>query len=164
MKDYLAMVTVEPGDKVDYGIKGMRWGIRRSPAQLKSAAAKRETDTDSDSSAKPSGSETSQARYNRLKAQAAEKGANSLTDEELKFVDKRTEAIKKVAKLTEEKPNWLKDATETVLKQAAQRQMQSVSNLIADKYITDRISNQLKGGNESKTPLDYVGKHRAKKK
>jgi hypothetical protein len=41
VKDYLAMRTVEPKDKMDHGVKGMRWGVRRGKAALRVAAAKR---------------------------------------------------------------------------------------------------------------------------
>lgn len=40
-KDYLGMRTREPEDKVDHGIKGQRWGIRRPDALIAKATQKR---------------------------------------------------------------------------------------------------------------------------
>lgn len=186
-KDYLGMRVVEKGDKKDHGIKGQKWGIRRSPTQLKSAKKTTEVKTEvkktptsttskttvTKSAPKPEdttpfGQETSQAKYARLKAQAKENGPSSLSDADLKFVNSRTEALAKVAKLTETKPTWLQETTRAVLKNAAQRQMQTVANEFADKYIGRKIATQLRDNSkaiaaESKTAVDYVGKHRAKK-
>ncbi len=41
MRDYLGMIKPEPGDRQDHGVKGMKWGVRKSSAQLKADAAKR---------------------------------------------------------------------------------------------------------------------------
>lgn len=155
-RDYLAMVTPEPEDKVDHGVKGMRWGIRRSPAQLKSAAAKRgEGDSSTDATKKPDGPESAQQRYTRLKAQATEKGPSSLDDADLKFFNARTEAIAKVAKITEQKPGWLSETAKKVVRTTAERQLQSLSDNMANKYINENI---LKSLNKPDTIEDTIKK------
>jgi len=169
-KDYVAMIRAKPEDRQDHGVKGMKWGVRRSSSQLKVEAAKRgEAKPASSSSTEHHGSETSQARYARLKAQAKAGGASSMSQEDLKFFNARTEAVAKVNKLNETNPGWLKTTTKTVLQQAAQRQMQAVADGIAGKYISDPILAALKDNSaavaaESSTPVNYLGKHRAKKK
>lgn len=40
--DYVGAIFVKDGDKLDYGVRGMKWGVRRSSSQLKAAAAVRE--------------------------------------------------------------------------------------------------------------------------
>lgn len=168
MRDYLGMITPKPEDRQDHGVKGMKWGVRRSSSQLKAAAAKRGESTSTSSSSKPSGPETSVQRYARLKAQAKSGGGNQMSEEDLKFFNARTEALAKVNKLNETNPGWLHTTTKTVLQQAAQRQMQAIADGIANKYISGPVIDALKDNSaaiaaESSTPVNYIGKHRAKK-
>ena len=91
-----------------------------------------------------------------------------MSDADLKFFNARTEALAKVNKLNETKPGWLAGTTKSVLQQAAQKQMQAIADGIASKYISDPVIAALKDNSaaiaaESKTPVDYVGKRRAKK-
>lgn len=194
MRDYLAARVREPGDKEDHGIKGQRWGIRRPDSAIKAAIAKRaakgepvtptkkaaavlEGKKPSESGSKPAegeskpavAAESSQARYSRLQAQAKAGKASEMSDTDLKFFNARTEALSKVAKLNETKPGWLAETAKGVLQTAARRQLQTVADATADKYIGDKIKDALKDNTkailkESPTPIDYVGKHIAKKK
>lgn len=194
MRDYLGARVREPEDKEDHGVKGQKWGVRRSAAQLKSAiksrAAKGEPVTPTkkaeavlgekpsseggskpaEGSSKPASTgETSQARYARLQAQARSGKASEMDEADLKFFNARTEALSKVAKLNETQPNWIKQTAKEVLQQAAKRQLQAVADATADKYIADRVKAGLKNDDKAKlkeslTPLDYVGKRVAKKK
>lgn len=135
-KDYLANRTVGPGDKVDSGVKGMKWGIRRSKAELAAAPSHGSTS----SSAKPSvGDESASQRYSRLAGEAKSGKGHQLSDDDLKFFNARTEALAKVAKLNENNPGWLKATTKKVIQQTAQKQMQTISDEIASKFISDRI-------------------------
>lgn len=144
-KDYLAMRPKEPQDAEQHGVKGQRWGIRRSPAALKVAAAKRpDGESSSTEVKKTSGSESSSERYSRLAAQAKGGGGGKMSDDDLKFFNNRTEALKKVAKLNEQQPGWLSKTAKTVLQETAKRSMQDISNALADKYINDRIKASLK--------------------
>ena len=129
-QDYLAMVTPKKGDKLDFGIKGMKWGVRRSKEQLAA---------DKNSPTKPPENESSSDRYNRLLTQAKKSGGNSLTDEELRFVTSRGDAIRRVQQLSNEKPSWISDTAQQVLKNAAKQSLQSVANSVAKKYINDAI-------------------------
>jgi hypothetical protein len=163
-KDYLAIIKPKPGDRLDYGVLGMKWGKRRSSAELKTAAAARSEPTVK----KPPGEESSADRYSRLKAQAKGGGATSMSDADLKFFNARTEALAKVEKLNVTQESWLKKTTTTVLQNAAQKQMQQVADGIASKYIAKPIIAAVTDNTpaikaESKTAIDYVGKHRAKK-
>lgn len=153
-KDYLAALFAEPGDKEDSGVKGMKWGVRRTSAQLRAAAATRkgstpakktESSTSSSSSSKkstsddPPAAETSSQRYARLAQVAKDGGASSLPDADLKFFNARTEAISKINKLNETKPGWLADTSKKVLQQTAQNQMQSIADGVAKKYISGPV-------------------------
>ena len=177
MKDYLAMRRQEPGDKLDHGILGMRWGRRRTEAQLKKAIATRKaagedvTPTKKAAAIEPasSGPETSIQRYSRLHGEAKGGGQKTWSDEDLKFYNSRTEALAKVNKMHETNPGWLSTTSKKVLQNAAQRTMQDITNGVANKYITapllDAITDNSKAiAAESKTPVDYVGRHRTKKK
>jgi hypothetical protein len=168
-KGFITEFRIVKSEIKHYGIKGMKWGVRRTPAQLESAAKSEGGESSSSSkSDAPSGSETSEQRYSRLAAQARSGKASSMSDADLKFFNARTEAMAKVNKLNEQKPGWLAQATKTVVQKTAQRSMQTISDALADKYINDRITSALKDNSaaikaESKTPVDYVGRHRAKK-
>lgn len=140
-KDYLALRVVDEGDKLDHGVRGMKWGVRRSAAQLKVAAktdGSSDTKTDvADSSLKPA--ESSQARYARLKVQAGEKGPSSLSDDDLKFFNARAEAISKIAKMNQKNPNWLKETVKTVVQKSTQESLQAVSSAIVKQYVTTPV-------------------------
>lgn len=137
-KDYLASQTVEPKDAEMSGVKGMKWGVRRSSKELKVAAKERAASPDHVKSAasKPSGgAETSAARYDRLKAAAKNGQGKHMSDEDLKFFNNRTEALKKVNALNQKNEGWLSKTTKSVLQSAAQKQMQQIADAMANKYI-----------------------------
>lgn len=160
MKDYLAMTQVEPEDREDHGIMGMKWGRRRSEAQLADAVktraaagakvtptAKAKTVLAKDSTpdhlatVKDAAPETSQARYNRLARQVKETGSShKLSDADLKFLNSRTEAMAKVNKMFGKKPNWIAAAAKDVAQNTAKQQMAAISASLANKYITDRMN------------------------
>jgi len=130
---------------------------------------KKPESSDSKPAAKiPGIQEPAPERYARLQSEAKAGKAADWNEADLKFFNARTEALSKVAKLNETQPGWLSTTAKGVLKTAAQRQLQQVANSVGDKYISDKISASLKNDDkaklkESKTPLDYVAKHRAKK-
>lgn len=168
LKDYLANLKLEPGDKLDYGIPGMKWGQRRSSAQLRAAAKARQAQQPAASGGAKGPTphlqnhskksniqdhvETSAARYNRLKAEAKAGRANQMTEQDLKFFNARTEALSKVAKMNEKKSGWLAETTKTVLQQSAQKQMQSITDAVANKYISGPIIENIgKAANKAKS-------------
>lgn len=139
------------------GVKGMKWGVRRDSSALRAAAAARgdsadkpKSDVKSSAAKKPAGDiqdrvESSSDRYARLTADVKAGRADKMTEQDLKFVNARTEALAKVNKMAEEKPSWLKDTATKVVQQSAQRQMQTVADTLADKYIGDPIKDAIKG-------------------
>jgi hypothetical protein len=193
-KDYVGMRTKDPEDKEDHGIKGQKWGVVRSSKELAKGlikrkkageeitptkkaekvlakepeATKKPAETSSQPAKIPGIQEPAPERYARLQTEAKDGKASDWNEADLKFFNARTEALSKVAKLNETQPGWLSTTAKTVLKSAAQRQMQAVTNSVADKYISEKISASLKNDDkaklkESPTPLDYIAKHRAKK-
>lgn len=166
-KDYLAAFKAKKGDKLDYGIKGMKWGIRRSKSQLAKGksgeadapAQKKSAGNEKQSSGKSGGSssssadrpnsiqnnvESSSARYARLQAEAKAGKASSMTEQDLKFFNARTEALAKINKMNETDPGWLSKTTKKVLQNTAQNQMQSVADAVANKYISGPIIESIK--------------------
>lgn len=134
-KSYAAAVFAKPEDAVQHGVKGQRWGVRRSKAQLK-AAAKAGPDDAKSEPKKTDGPEPSAARYARIAAQARKGGAKDLSDDDLRFFNARTEALKKVAALNQQKPGWLKETTTKVLQDAAKKAMTDIANANVEKYVT----------------------------
>lgn len=168
-KDYLSMERPSKGDMVQHGIKGMHWGIRRSRASLRESKAAHPTDPkkilvkDSKTgeaheaprtkSAPPpveprkvvgaASGETSSARYARLEAQAKAGRADEMDEQDLKFFNARTEALAKINKLNQKDPGWLSSTSKKVLQKTAERQMQNVSDAIANKYVSGPIIESL---------------------
>lgn len=134
-----------------------------------SGGDKKPESSDSKTAAKiPGIQEPAPERYSRLQSEAKSGKAADWNEADLKFFNARTEALSKVAKLNETQPGWLSTTAKGVLKTAAQRQLQAVADSVGDKYIGDKIKAGLKDNSkaqlkESKTPLDYIAKHRAKK-
>lgn len=142
--EYSGSLTLEEADKLDYGIKGMKWGIRRSKSELRSGKS-----SDDDAPKKPSGPETSGEKYKRLLAEAKKGGANSLSEADLKFVNSRTDAISKINKINAANPNWIKEAAKEAGKQAVKRSMNEISAAVVDKYVTTPLVTGIKIAPES---------------
>jgi hypothetical protein len=160
--DFEAYVRPVERDGLWFGIKGMKWGVRRSDAEIRAAVAKKaakgepvtptktaaavtksaSTSPKSDTS---SGSETSAQRYSRLAAVAKQGGASSLSDTDLKFFNARTDAVNKVNKMYETKPGWLKTTVKDVAQNTAKQQLQALASGTADKYISGPLLAGLKG-------------------
>jgi hypothetical protein len=142
MRDFLAAFRqVEPDDAEQHGILGMKWGRRRSEAELTKATAARKasgeevTPTKKAAAVTP-GSETASAKYARLTGEAKGGGQTNWSEEDLKFYNSRTDALAKVNKLYETNPSWLSATSKKVLLNSTQKTMQDISNGIANKYIT----------------------------
>lgn len=141
MKDYLAMILREPADVLQYGVLGMKWGRRRTDAQLAKDIASRkaageEVTPTKKAAAITSGTETAAARYARLNGEAKGGGQSNWSQEDLQFYNSRTDALNKVNKLYETNPGWLSTTSKKVLQNTAQKTMQDISNGITNKYIT----------------------------
>jgi hypothetical protein len=124
----------------------MKWGVKRSRAE-RAAAAKKAGTTPKAPAKKPDtdGPETSASRYDRLAGQAKAGKASEMSEADLKFFNARTEALAKVNKLNEEKPGWLAETSRKVIQTTAERQMQSIADSVADKYIGAPIKDAIKG-------------------
>jgi len=163
MTDYVGAAMAKPGDLLQYGRKGMKWGQRiftsgskssdgESKGESKSSAKKESSDSATKAPAKTqSGPETSSQRYARIQAEVTSGRAKEMTSDDLKFFNARTEALAKVNKLNEQKPSWIRETTTTVIQSAAQRQMQMVANTLADKYVGDPIKQAI---NATRDKLD----------
>ena len=155
MTDYVGAAMAKPGDLLQYGRKGMKWGQRiftsggdsgsSKGKSDSSASAKKKGGSESSSPAKKApaktqdGPETSSQRYSRLEAEIKSGRAKELSEQDLKFYNARTDALARINKLNEQKPSWIRETATTVVQTAAQRQMQMVANTLADKYVGDPI-------------------------
>lgn len=146
MKDWVAILKKRKPEVKQFGIKGMRWGIRRTDSQIAKDTQKRAsagepvTNTQKAKAATtPSGDESASSRYARLTSEAKGGGAKNWSEQDLKFYNARTEALTKVDKMFSQNPSWLQATSKKVLQQAAQNTMQSVADGVAKKYITTPI-------------------------
>lgn len=108
------------------GIKGMKWGVRKDDS---SSSTKGPISAPKD--------EAPSARYDRLLTNVKKHGANSLSEEDMQFVIKRGEAIRKIEKLNEERPDWFSSIAQKALKKAGERRMNNLAEGYAKKYIDD---------------------------
>lgn len=138
--DYLANREVEEGDKVDYGIKGQKWGIRRTKAQLQAADSK---GTSEDKPKTPPANESASQKYDRLKSEAKAGRSSQLSDEDLRWFNARTDALTRINKLNQRDPNWLKNTTKQVLRDVAKETMKSVVTGAAKQYISNPLVDSL---------------------
>lgn len=154
MTDYIAAFFESPKDLKQYGRKGMKWGQRIFSSDKPSGKSEAKGESASKSGAapakKPAGNiqdnvESSSARYDRLAGQAKAGRAHEMTEQDLKFFNARTDALAKINKMNEEKPTWLRETTTKVIQTTAERQMQSVADSLADKYIGSPIKDAIKG-------------------
>lgn len=153
MRDYVALMRAKKTELKQHGIRGMRWGIRRTDAQIAKDTVARKSSGEKvtptakaevaastvKSESKPVSEESSAARYARLAGEAKGGGAKSWSETDLKFFNARTEALSKVDKMFAQNPSWLRATSKKVLQQAAQNTMQSVADGVAKKYITTPI-------------------------
>jgi len=150
----VALLKQKKGELKQHGIRGMRWGIRRTDKQLAQDTASRKasgedvTKTKKSSAISPgtkaiTGEESSAQRYARLTGEAKGGGATNWSDADLKFYNSRTEAMAKVDKMFETQPSWLKSTSKKVLQNAAQRTMQDIANGVSTKYISGPILENL---------------------
>lgn len=147
--DMLMMEVVEDEDAVQYGVAGMRWGVRRSRAERAAAktAAKPEAKKAPVKAAeakKPAGNiqdnvESSPERYARLAGVAKAGKAGGLSDQDLKFYNARTEALAKINKMNETKPGWLAETSKKVLLQTGEETMKAVASGASQKLISGPI-------------------------
>ena len=159
MTDYIGAAMASADDLMQYGRKGMKWGQRIfTKGEGKSTPSKKSDDAGS-TTTKPASSapakrppgniqdnvESSSARYARLDQQAKAGKAFEMTEQDLKFYNARTDALAKINKMNEEKPSWLRETTTEVIQSTAKRQMQMVSNALADKYVGDPIKQSILG-------------------
>lgn len=164
MRDYLAILRPQPKDALQFGVRGMKWGIRRTDSQLAKDHAARKSSgekvtptkkaeshkSDSPSVKALTGEESSSQRYARLADQAKQGKASSMSEQDLKFFNARTDALAKINKMNEQNPSWLASTSKKVLQQAAQNTMQSVADGVAKKYISSPILDGLNKAAETK--------------
>lgn len=176
MRDYIGALFKTDEDAEQHGIMGMRWGRRRTDAQLandtkaRAASGEKVTPTAKAKAAvagapKPESEghvETSAQRYHRLGAVAKGGGANTLSDQDLKFYNARSEALNKINKMNQTSPSWIKETAKQVLQSAAQRQMQTLANGVADKYVSAPVLASLKKAGDTAEGAKVVAATAAK--
>lgn len=127
--DYLGKLELDPKDKLDYGVPGMKWGQRKSDA----------TGTSKSSGSKPipkaPANENSAQKYDRLRAQIKSHGPNSLEPDELNFVNARTEAIAKINKMNIASPGWLTDTSKVILQETTKTLMKDLAVKAGKEFI-----------------------------
>lgn len=153
----ISSLKVEDEDALQYGIKGMRWGVRRSRKQLDRDAGRSSNESDSKSKgsggsgSNSSGSSSSKdwdsvltstdaasssARYAKLTESAKKGQTNSWSDADLKFYNARTDAVTKVQKMhSTQGDDWLKSMLTDLAKKNARKALDTVVDRQVSKYL-----------------------------
>lgn len=162
--DYLGVNRDD--DLKHVGVKGMKWGVRRARGAAGTPSSAGSSKGGSNSATKTKdvvgkakssnvalakqlvkdtvkGPESSIDKYNRLKKEVASGKANKLNDDDLKFLNSRAEALAKANKAFNQKGSWLEKTVKSAIDNAAQAQAKNAANLVAQKYVGDRIARRL---------------------
>jgi hypothetical protein len=113
-----------------FGVKGMKWGIRKSDTSGGSSSG-----GSKGSPPKAPANEGHAEKYDRLRAQIKTHGPNSLSPEELNFVNARTEAIAKINKMNVASPGWLSDTSKVVLQETTKTLMKDLAVRATKEFI-----------------------------
>lgn len=115
-----------------YGVKGMKWGVRRSPSELRRAAFKRST---------PEPSEDKQAA-NSFKAKVQKGNTDALSNDELRKLNERMQLEQSYSSLTAKTKQqnagkkFVVDTATNIMKQQVQR--------AANDYVSKQVAEVLK--------------------
>ncbi len=88
--------------------------------------------------------------FEALKTQVREKGANSLTDDELKYVNSRTEAVRKANEAYKQPESWLAKTVKSTIKTALDQQLKKTTDVAAN-HFGDQVRAKLKTRLKTKT-------------
>ena len=147
-----------PEDALQYGVKGMKWGIRKDRGKGGDGGGSGEGKTSQTKGDQPggkgggkqqsteksnpglkalTGEETSSARYARLQTEAKSGLQTNWTDQDLKFFNARTEAIGKINKMYQKEPNWLVETLKDTAKQQAKNALNQYVGNVTQNYIKE---------------------------
>jgi hypothetical protein len=89
--------------------------------------------------------------YARLKAKAKKDGPASLTDDELKYLNGRSEALSKAQKLVADPESWLSKTVKSTFQNVLQEQMKNVASTAATAFVADRANAKIKTAAKTKS-------------
>ena len=147
LKDYVALYSEANGsDLLHFGVKGMHWGVRKPRTSGKLTSTPAGAAPRHSGGGKSSTGETHTAshtmdsivRYNMLKRQVKQKGANSLSDDDLKFLNARTEAIGKANKAFHDKDSKIKKAVVTAIAGALTKKLNAKAEDLLNKMLDSK--------------------------
>ena len=121
-----------------YGVKGMRWGVRRTDAQLARAGAKKSGDDDSGSKSKKVVGKT----------KTSGKSASQMSDKELKRVVDRINTEQQYARLTAPPPGKAAAVSKFfagIAVNAARTNLQTIANAQGAKLVGDLMATKSGG-------------------
>lgn len=119
-----------------YGILGMKWGVRRSEAQLARARGKKTSDDDDSSDAKNSSS--------KAQSTSSKKKISEMSDDELRKTVTRLQLEKQYRDLSPKTVSLGEKAVKTAMKQVVIPSVTTASRNALTSYIEKEIKKRVK--------------------
>jgi len=126
-----------------YGVKGMKWGVRRTQSQLTRAASKRKEARDPNT---PEGAE-------RARRKAALQNRRTINDADLDKLVKRLETEKKLKNLVEEDLSGGQKAAKMILSDTGKQVAKQVLAGVAVAAVSIAIGNKMGDTNQGRANL-----------
>lgn len=137
-----------------YGVKGMKWGIRRTPAQLghKTGTKRKKSSGDAINAVKRGAKKVSSAVSNRVSQAKAKRLAKKLHDEEVKQTQKNKK--KKISELTDD------ELRERIVRMELEQRYRNLSpqKQSAGKAFVSKVGSQVVGPALTNVARDYLTK------
>lgn len=137
-------MTVPNDTLVHYGVKGMKWGVRRTQEQLDRAAGRRSSSSSSSRSNKRSGSPSSD---HQKKVNLSSKATFELSNKDLQFLNTRLNLEKNYKQLTRTPSDEVRKIAGDVLKEQGKRlanQAIQYGSKKAANYVVTQLRNRRK--------------------
>lgn len=130
-----------------YGVKGMKWGVRRTQSQLSRAAAKRKENRDPNT---PEGAE-------RARRKAALQNRRTISDADLDRLVKRLETEKKLKNLVEDDLSGGQKAAKMILSDTGKQVARQVLAGVAVAAVSVAVANKFGDTSEGMAKNTAVG-------
>ena len=123
-----------------FGVKGMKWGVRNDSRGSRSSKK-----ASVENLLTHPGGESSPERYDRISKVAKAGQAKALTDDDLRFYNARSAAIRQVEAMNQRNPSWFEKSGKSVLQKTVMTAAAGVAAGVTSHYVTKPLVAALTG-------------------